>query len=57
MKVARELKRNSVGFEIKKSLIPVIKKKLGVDSGQKPMFSDEKDIFQVVYRDRNQNDN
>jgi len=30
MKVARELGRNSIGIEIKKSLIPIIRKKLGL---------------------------
>jgi len=31
MKIARDLGRNSIGIEIKKSLIPIIKKKVGFE--------------------------
>jgi len=37
MKVARDLERNSIGIEIKESLISIIKKKMGID-GQKELF-------------------
>jgi len=48
MKLARELGRNSIGIEIKKSLIPIVKKKLGFD-GQKALIPD-KDNFEVIER-------
>lgn len=49
MKVARNLGRNSIGIEIKKSLIPIIKKKLGFE-GQSNLYS-QNDIFEVVIRE------
>lgn len=48
MKVARDLGRNSIGIEIKKSLIPIIKKKLGF-SGQQKLDSNE-DTFEIIIR-------
>ncbi|MDI6603437.1 MAG: site-specific DNA-methyltransferase, partial [Patescibacteria group bacterium] len=48
MKVARDLGRNSIGIEIKKSLIPIIKKKLGF-SGQQKLDSN-KDTFEIIIR-------
>jgi len=48
MKVARLLGRNSVGIEIKKSLIPIIKKKVGFDS-QKRLRGAE-DTFEIIIR-------
>lgn len=49
MKVARKLKRNSIGIEIKKELIPIIKEKLG--------FNDlldkngiQEDTFEIIIR-------
>ena len=48
MKVARKLKRNSVGFEIKRELVNTIKEKMGFN-GQKNL-SDEEDKFEVVVR-------
>ncbi len=50
MKKARELGRNSVGFEIKKSLLPVIKKKLGFGGGQDSLLSDKDDTFEIITR-------
>jgi len=50
MKKARELGRNSVGFEIKKSLLPVIKKKLGFGGGQDSLLSDKDDTFELITR-------
>lgn len=49
MKIARELGRNSAGIEIKKSLVPIIKEKLGFSSKQN-LLSDKNDKFEVVYR-------
>jgi modification methylase len=48
MKMARQLERNSIGIEIKKSLIPTIKKKVGFD-GQKTLTKNE-DTFEVIER-------
>lgn len=47
MKVARQLQRNSIGIEIKKSLIPIIQEKLGF--GEELMFQTQ-DKFEVVVR-------
>jgi len=48
MKVARQLGRNSIGIEIKKSLIPIIKKKVGFD-GQKRLDGND-DAFEIIIR-------
>lgn len=48
MKMARRLGRNSIGIEIKKSLIPIIKEKLAF-SGQKTL-TENKDTFEVIER-------
>ena len=50
MKVARQLGRNSIGIEIKKSLIPIIKKKLGFE-GQLH-FENNDDTFEIIIRER-----
>jgi len=50
MKVARNLGRNSIGIEIKKELIPIIKDKTGFGNGQKSLLSDEKDRLEIIYR-------
>lgn len=49
MKVARQQGRNSIGIEIKKSLIPIIKEKLGFE-GQLNLDNKE-DTFEVIIRD------
>ncbi len=49
MKVARQLGRNSIGIEIKKSLISIIKKKLGFD-GQLNLDNRD-DTFEVIIRE------
>lgn len=46
MKMARQLGRNSIGIEIKKSLIPVIKEKVGF-SGQKTLNKND-DTFVLI---------
>lgn len=48
MKVARQLGRNSIGIEIKKSLIPIIKKKLGFV--EQLNFENNDDTFEIVVR-------
>jgi site-specific DNA-methyltransferase (adenine-specific) len=50
MKVARDLGRNSIGIEIKKSLISIIKKKLGFE-GQINLYQSE-DTHEVIIRER-----
>src|SRR3972149_3152851 len=50
MKVARMLERNSIGMEIKKSLVPIIKKKLGFDGGQNTFFTDQNDKLEIINR-------
>lgn len=49
MKVARQLGRNSIGIEIKKSLIPIIKKKVGFEE-QLPL-DNQNDTFEVIIRE------
>ncbi len=49
MKVARNLGRNSVGIEIKKSLIPVVRKKIGFEN-QLPL-GEKEDTFEVIIRE------
>jgi len=50
MKVARDLGRNSTGIEIKKSLIPIIKKKLGFSGQQK--LDNNQDAFEIIIREK-----
>lgn len=47
MKIARELERNSIGIEIKKSLVKIIKRKAGFDN-KKPTD----DSFEIIFRVR-----
>jgi site-specific DNA-methyltransferase (adenine-specific) len=49
MKVARQLGRNSIGIEIKKSLIPIIKKKFGFEGQLK--LGDQNDTFEIIIRE------
>lgn len=49
MKVARELGRNSIGIEIKKSLIPIIKKKIGF--AEQETLDYYNDTFEVIIRE------
>lgn len=50
MKMARRLGRNSVGIEIKKSLAPIIKEKVGFQDEQ-PDLLQNGDEFQVIARE------
>ena len=51
-KVARELKRNSIGYEINKNFLPVIENKIGRND---PSLFGQKDIIEIIYQN-NQND-
>lgn len=48
MKMARLLGRNSIGIEIKKSLIPIIKEKTGFDEQQ--ILFNKGDTFEIIKR-------
>lgn len=50
MKIARQLGRNSIGIEIKKSLIPIIKEKIGFN-GQKTLDKND-DTFELIEREK-----
>jgi len=50
MKAARDLGRNSIGIEIKKSLVPIIKEKLGFGDGQSDFLADQNDKLEIIYR-------
>ena len=47
MKIARQLGRNSVGIEIKKTLVRIVKKKTGFGNGCKTS-----DTFELILRNR-----
>ncbi len=48
MKIARKLGRNSIGIEMKKDLIPIIKRKTGFDGQEKLLNND--DTLDIVIR-------
>lgn len=48
MKVARELERNCIGIEIKKSLLPIIKKKVGFGTKENNPYIN--DVLKVINR-------
>ncbi len=50
MKMARQLGRNSIGIEIKKSLIPIIKEKIGFNE-QQTLFKND-DTFELIEREK-----
>jgi len=50
MKIARQLGRNSIGIEIKKSLIAIIKEKIGFN-GQQSLFEND-DTFELIEREK-----
>lgn len=50
MKIARQLGRNSIGIEIKKSLIPIIKEKVCFN-GQKTLNKND-DTFELIEREK-----
>ncbi|MBU1045951.1 site-specific DNA-methyltransferase [Patescibacteria group bacterium] len=51
-RVARKLKRNSIGYEINKDFLPIIEDKIGKN---KPSLFDERDVIEVVYRSNKSN--
>lgn len=51
LRVARDLKRNSVGIEIDKSLVPVITEKLGFNNIQTDIINNIDDKLEIVYRE------
>jgi len=46
-KVAKDLKRNSIGYEINKSYLPVMRQKIGID---KKSLLDEDCKFEIIYQ-------
>jgi DNA modification methylase len=50
MKAARDLGRNSIGIEIKKSLVPIIKEKLGFANKRGNFLFDQDDKLEIIYR-------
>ena len=50
MKISRQLGRNSLGIEIKKSLIPIIKEKVGFN-GQETLTKNN-DTFELIEREK-----
>ncbi|MCD6270734.1 site-specific DNA-methyltransferase [bacterium] len=53
-RVARELKRNSIGYEVNKNFLPIIKDKIGKN---KPSLFDQKDIIKVIYQNNKKENN
>ncbi|MBL7155363.1 MAG: site-specific DNA-methyltransferase [Candidatus Portnoybacteria bacterium] len=51
-KVTRELKRNSIGYEINKKFLQVIENKIGKN---KPSLFEQKDIIEVIYQNNKKN--
>ena len=50
MKAARDLSRNSIGIEVKESLVPIIKEKLGLGDVQGDLLLDQNDKLEIIYR-------
>ena len=50
MKAARDLSRNSICIEIKESLVPIIKEKLGLGDIQGDLLLDQNDNLEIIYR-------
>ncbi len=53
-RVARKLKRNSIGYEINKDFLPIIEDKIGKN---KPSLFDQKDVIEVVYHNNKKESN
>jgi len=51
-KVARELGRNSIGYEIKKDFLPMIEEKVG--KNKKPLFGKD-DLFEIIFQENKEN--
>lgn len=50
MKIARLTGRNSIGIEIKETLLPIIQKKLGFAGGQSNLLTDHNDELKIIRR-------
>lgn len=51
LRVARDLKRNSIGIEFDKSLVPVITEKLGFNNIQTDIINNIDDKLEIIYRE------
>lgn len=51
LRVARDLKRNSIGIEIDKSLVSVITEKLGFNNIQTDIINNIDDKLEIIYRE------
>ncbi len=47
-KAARELSRNSIGYEINKDFLPIIEKKIG--KNEKSLFEKD-DVFEIIFQE------
>lgn len=50
MKVSRRLGRNSIGIEVKKELVPIIKEKIGLSRHGNNISAPLGDTYEVIYR-------
>lgn len=53
-KVARTLRRNSIGYEINKDFLPIIEEKIGKNNSS---LFDEGDMIEVIYQNNKKNSN
>ena len=53
-RVARKLKRNSIGYEINKDFLPIIEDKIGKN---KPSLFDQKDIIEIICQNEKKENN
>ena len=52
-KVARRLRRNSIGYEINKSFLPIIEDKINKNS---PSLFDREDVIEIIRQSSSKND-
>ncbi|PJC51596.1 MAG: hypothetical protein CO031_01810 [Candidatus Nealsonbacteria bacterium CG_4_9_14_0_2_um_filter_37_38] len=53
-RIARKLKRNSIGYEINKGFLPIIEDKIGKN---KPSLFDQRDVIEVIYQNNKKDNN
>ena len=53
-RVARKLKRSSIGYEINKDFLPIIEEKTGKN---KPSLFDQKDVVEIIYQNNKKENN
>jgi len=53
-RIARKLKRNSIGYEINKGFLPIIEDKIGKN---KPSLFDQRDVIEVIYQNNKKSNN